>query len=160
MRRLTLITVLFLLAAMPQAVARGAQFDGFIQSGSQIGVNYVDPGEGGTDCSHLDRVERGPWVPNYIDARGWICDKTVTCQASAAAVIILTGPWGLAYNPAFDAAAALEAGCTVASYTIACHQEDRNYQDGYKRHVVEYAGYYRYDHCRSRIIGDRWELDH
>jgi len=154
-----LVVALLALGAISLSFARstepGVANPSSLSSG--VGAFHVDPGDGGTDCSHLYSVERGPWVPNYIDARGWICDKTVQCQAAASSVVVLTGPWFLAYGPAFDAAAGLDAACTVVSYSVGCHQEDRNYQDGYKRHVIEYTGYYNYDHCEKRILDDSWE---
>jgi len=159
MKRAFVLAVL-LMVVTSLAMAKGSGSDGLLQGAGQISVNHADPGEGGTDCSYLDRTVKGSWVPNYIDARGWVCDKTAECEAGAASVIILTGPWALEYNPAFYAAAALEAGCVVASYTVGCYQEDRNYQEGYKRHVTEYTGYWLNDACRSQILDDYWEYDH
>ena len=168
MKRLSLVAALLLLIVIPQAMARGLQFDGFIQEGTQIGVNHVDPGEGGTDCSYLDETVYYQWVPIKEWQGGWLCEGTYRCKRGAAVLgLSSASAWAIPLPQAKAAAAAgFQAAVTSGLIchwveTLSCDSEDRYITIGRKRKYKEYVGEeYSPGRCRKRLDNVDWQEEY
>ena len=164
MKRVFVLAVL-LMVVTSLAMAKGSGSDGLLQGAGQIGVNHVDPGEGGTDCSYLDNTVYYGWVTIKDWRGGFLCEGAYQCKRGSAVLgLTSAAAWAIPLPQAKTAAAAgftaaVTAGqiCTWVE-TLSCGPEDKYIEVGKKRKYKVYVGEeYTPGRCRARLDTVDWE---